>query len=328
MSGYQTDLFVDPVAEYCICSICLEVLKDPRQCPNSECEKSFCLGCINRYLEKISECPSCKSSLKVDMLKIDAGTKDIVEQLKLRCTTTSSIAEGGEGEETCGWIGAVVDLEAHVSTDCGIVVVACTHEGCGEEMQRKSLENHISICPHKVNLCRHCESGFKVAEMEEHENSCPEKPIPCPRECGTSVSPSAIENHLSECPLEEAKCPNQGCDEVMIRKQLKEHDAGCQHKLVACPLCGEAVKRSEADEHANSNCPERPTGCPNECGVTLPLSGIPGHTAECPLQEVTCPYATLGCSALCTRLLKRKDLEAHLSDPVTMASTIRSLVQR
>ena len=45
------------------CQICLGRVKDPSVCPNLH---AFCSTCINMWLEKSKQCPTCRTSIKLN----------------------------------------------------------------------------------------------------------------------------------------------------------------------------------------------------------------------------------------------------------------------
>ena len=72
------------IVQALVCSICTDVMKDPVETP---CEHSFCIDCINRWLEGGQKiCPVDRKILTVDALKpANRITKQLLENLTVRC---------------------------------------------------------------------------------------------------------------------------------------------------------------------------------------------------------------------------------------------------
>lgn len=45
---------------------------------------------------------------------------------------------------------------------------------------------------------------------------------------------------LSECPFEKIKCEHEGCDEVLERQKMYEHQQVCNFRLILCDYCKKA----------------------------------------------------------------------------------------
>jgi hypothetical protein len=54
----STEKMRSDLEEYFECSICYEVLIDPKSC--SLCESNFCAICIEKALKALPECPCCR----------------------------------------------------------------------------------------------------------------------------------------------------------------------------------------------------------------------------------------------------------------------------
>ena len=66
--GYDDSRFEKDVDEEFHCSVCYNVLKEPRMCRNNE--HIFCLDCISEHLKVNSEtCPECNEHLSLDTLR-------------------------------------------------------------------------------------------------------------------------------------------------------------------------------------------------------------------------------------------------------------------
>ena len=66
--GYDDSRFEKDVDDHFHCSICYNVLKDPRMCRNND--HAFCLDCITEHLKVNSQtCPVGNDHLSVDTLR-------------------------------------------------------------------------------------------------------------------------------------------------------------------------------------------------------------------------------------------------------------------
>ena len=84
------------------------------------------------------------------------------------------------------------------------------------------------------------------------------------------------------CKFYRVQCPNQGCNLVMSRMYLDQHDGQCIFKVVEC-----------------------------ECGLGLARHELQSHKAQsCVLREVECPFKKLGCP----KCVVARDLQNHLAE--------------
>ena len=108
-------------------------------------------------------------------------------------------------------MGTVSTLEEHTAT-CELTIIPCPNE-CGDECEiqsftRKDLDikQHLqNECPNRKCICKHC--GLEDYAEDHYDERCPEKVIPC---------------------------PNDGCDDEMKRKKLKDHNEECYYFLIPC----------------------------------------------------------------------------------------------
>jgi hypothetical protein len=119
------------------------------------------------------------------------------------------------------------------------------------------------------------------------------------------------ENHFRECGFAGVKCSFAGCGEVVIRRDLAEHEATCQHRAERCGMCEKLTKATELAQH-QLVCLKRQVDCDNHgCDARVAFDMLAHHKAnDCGHEEVGCSFADMGCTA---RIL-RKDIEAHERD--------------
>ncbi|KAJ8417006.1 hypothetical protein AAFF_G00282330 [Aldrovandia affinis] len=98
------------------------------------------------------------------------------------------------------------------------------------------------------------------------------------------------------------RCPNAGCDHKMELRHLEAHVAQCQFATVQCPLCQDAVWKSELEEHKTQRCPRRYVSC-TDCMQKFVFEDRKVHEQLCPLANVVCEY--------CSMELIRDQLASH-----------------
>ena len=144
--GYEDGRFEKDVDENFHCSICHNVLKEPRMCRNNE--HVFCRACISEHLNVNSQtCPECKEHLSVDTLRRPRVVNNYLSKLKINC----DYASRGCPEFTC-----IEDLENHVA-HCGFAPVLCSNGNCGMVVNRQDRNHHESeVCEYRNVKCQDC----------------------------------------------------------------------------------------------------------------------------------------------------------------------------
>ena len=144
--GYEISRFQKDVDENLNCSICYNVLKEPRTCRNND--HVFCLSCIGEHLRVNSQtCPECNEHLSVDTLRRPRVLNNILSKLKINC----DYASRGCSEFIC-----VEDLKTHVAT-CGFAPVLCSIEQCGMEINKQEKVHHeTEVCRYRKVKCYDC----------------------------------------------------------------------------------------------------------------------------------------------------------------------------
>ena len=143
--GYDDSRFQRDVDEHFHCSICYNVLKDPRMCRN---DHAFCLDCITEHLKVNSQtCPECNEHLTQDTLRRPRLLNNYLSKLKINCDHASR----GCPEFIC-----VENLESHVES-CGFSPVMCSNENCGMEINKQDKDNHENeVCEYRKVKCQDC----------------------------------------------------------------------------------------------------------------------------------------------------------------------------
>jgi hypothetical protein len=144
--GYEDNRFEKDVDQHFHCSICYNVLKEPRMCRNNE--HVFCLACISEHLKVNSQtCPECSEHVSVDTLRRPRVLSNYLSKLKINC----DYASRGCPEFTC-----VEDLKTHVAS-CGFAPVFCSNENCGMKINKQEKDHHETIvCEYRKEKCHDC----------------------------------------------------------------------------------------------------------------------------------------------------------------------------
>ncbi len=144
--GYDDCRFEKDVDENFHCSICYNVLKEPRTCRNND--HVFCLACITQHLTVNSQtCPECNEHLSVDTLRRPRVLNNYLSKLKINC----DYASRGCPEFTC-----VEDLKTHVA-NCSYAPVLCSNENCGMEINKQEKDHHETVvCEYRKVKCHDC----------------------------------------------------------------------------------------------------------------------------------------------------------------------------
>jgi hypothetical protein len=114
--------------------------------------------------------------------------------------------------------------------------------------------------------------------------------------------------HFHECGYAGVKCTHAGCDKVVARRDMAEHEATCLHRTERCGMCESLQKAADLAQH-QLVCLKRLVACDNHgCGARVAFDELAAHKAsDCGYEEVGCPFADMGCTA---RML-RKDIDSH-----------------
>ena len=157
--GYDDSRFERDVDKHFHCSICYNVLKDPRMCRNND--HAFCLDCITEHLKVNSQtCPECNDHLTVDTLRRARLLNNYLSKLKINCDN----ARRGCPEFIC-----VESLEDHVESCC-FSPVMCSNENCGMEINKQDKDHHENeVCEYRKVKCQDC---GKVQEVVGRLEGC------------------------------------------------------------------------------------------------------------------------------------------------------------
>ena len=145
--GYDDSRFEKDVDEEFHCSVCYNVLKEPRMCRNNE--HIFCLDCISQHLKVNSKtCPECNEHLSLDTLrKAPRVLRNCLCKLKINCDHAS---------RGCSQFTRLEELETHVF-NCGYAPVLCSNAECGMEINKQDKVHHeTEVCEYRRVKCQYC----------------------------------------------------------------------------------------------------------------------------------------------------------------------------
>ena len=113
----------------------------------------------------------------------------------------------------------------------------------------------------------------------------------------------------NECDYACTKC-KFGCDAVVMRKDLPDHEALCPFRILNCKWCQLKLFANCLLEH-ESICEEREVECTHArlgCTAVIPFDMRAQHVAnDCLYEVVDCPFSSVGCNGR----MMRKDIDSH-----------------
>eukprot|EP00051_Salpingoeca_urceolata_P013698 m.173202 g.173202 ORF g.173202 m.173202 type:complete len:456 (-) comp17867_c0_seq1:185-1552(-) len=137
--GFDEQRFTSAVPEHFKCPICLDVLRDPVQCPE---EHAFCQSCIHFHLAAQKMCPECKTELSVEtLMPWSRVLRNLLADLKLTCEHAA--------------------------------------DGCTAVVSLGDLVTHEKSCQYGTQPCRFCREGVPAMQLKAHEIRCPQRSIVC-----------------------------------------------------------------------------------------------------------------------------------------------------
>jgi len=81
-----------------------------------------------------------------------------------------------------------LDRERVHLASCLLKLVHCTNENCPVTMQRRHLEEHVTInCTWRILECDNCSEPHPVCNMQDHFGQCSKFPVTCSNSCGASI---------------------------------------------------------------------------------------------------------------------------------------------
>jgi len=151
------------------CAICHSLFTTPVR---TQCGHIFCAGCLHTWLPLKPECPECRDAVDPATLQPDRLADSLVSNLQGFCQLRNA---------GCEWVGKRGDFNWHLANECLCAPVFCPNEGCGCEMRRSELSEHLRQC------------DVQRQQMD------------CPWGCGARLSTDNIDRHKGECLMDPQK---------------------------------------------------------------------------------------------------------------------------
>ena len=159
---------------------------------------------------------------------LNKGLAREVKEFQVYCPNTS---------EGCDWVGEVGKVETHLSPGvsehsarlCQFEKIACSNDGCEEEVYRRDLDVHQTThCPYRITECRYCKSYRSTYNdiTTNHFFDCPAYPVDCPNGCGEpNLRRSKLQEHFDTCPCLVVNCDFKaiGCAIHRSRATMAAH---------------------------------------------------------------------------------------------------------
>ena len=144
--GYEDDRFENVVNPNFHCSICLNVLKEPKMCQRNQ--HVFCSSCIERHLQNSATCPECMEELTVDTLnQAPRVLVNCLSELNINCDYFT---------RGCRDFVQLGGLQSHV-VNCGFAPVKCSNDGCAVVVNKRDQIHHeTEVCELRKVKCHDC----------------------------------------------------------------------------------------------------------------------------------------------------------------------------
>lgn len=142
MSRFDVEKFESPPDPDLICCICQCVLEGPVESP---CRHVFCKVCIETWLHRNRNCPTCRHRLKKRHLK---PILPIVQNMLNRLLMYCDFRINGCDERL-----PLEVYDKHIK-ECDFKMVGCRYEKCFVSVLQKFLKKHEEEeCEHREKLC-------------------------------------------------------------------------------------------------------------------------------------------------------------------------------
>ena len=156
----EEDRFEFPVSENFKCSICFNVLNNPKGCRKNQ--HYFCFACIREHLKHSHTCPECMDELTPETL-VDPPRVllNCIQELRIKC---------GYSDRGCPEYVQLCRLQNHVD-ECGFAPVVCENEGCGAEVNKGEKVHHeTELCKFRKVECHGCrELKKEIRELRKSQ---------------------------------------------------------------------------------------------------------------------------------------------------------------
>jgi len=253
--GFETSLFVQPVDENLLCSICHSVLDNAVVA----CEGShvFCSSCLQNWQQQPSSnadrCPECREGMLKDPYLI-RPLNGVIMALKVRCPAKET-HEGPSGKRAhcgsdnaaataCTWKGTLESyLNVHSTKECLFMKTNCSK--CKIDVVVGLRKHHATYeCPNRMINCDLCNANLIFKKLDSHKRDfCPKFLVKC-NYCGDAVVRKDYGDHMmKDCKRYVIDCPfkDHGCEHRSPREEMEQHVENTT--LDHCQLLNTALSR-------------------------------------------------------------------------------------
>ena len=161
--------------------------------------------------EYSNHCPLCRKSKIVTISNIEADR--LIKTQHIYCLNKHN---------GCQWTGQLNNINEH------IVNGECRDKICGnckEIVHHTVIKDHPAACP---CYCQHCDiTAAREVISSQHKGNCKKLPIPCPNNCGETITADNLTEHRDTCPCETIECEYSdiGCKARFHRSKQNKHNA-------------------------------------------------------------------------------------------------------
>ncbi|XP_065844024.1 TNF receptor-associated factor 4-like [Oscarella lobularis] len=188
----------------------------------------------------------------------------------------------------------------------------CGHRFCSTCLEPLRKEKDSFACP----VCRaELQSAqlFPDNAIKRHVMSLEAKCNAHTSGCEWQGELQQLVDHTDHCQLVLLSC-SLGCGKKAMRRNMARHVEKCPRREDECQYCHGKFEHRHQKKH-NSDCPQFPMMCPQNCGEKLVRCQKDDHVAadgSCPNTYMKCPFEDAGCSFVA----KRKDMGQHTKENV------------
>eukprot|EP01103_Thecamoeba_quadrilineata_P005074 TRINITY_DN14926_c0_g1_i1.p1 TRINITY_DN14926_c0_g1~~TRINITY_DN14926_c0_g1_i1.p1 ORF type:complete len:427 (-),score=37.57 TRINITY_DN14926_c0_g1_i1:199-1416(-) len=211
------------LARELLCSICLQLLNNPRQCQNGHL---FCFSCITSSLQERPVCPQCRIPiLSSSSLSRNIFAENRMQNMQIHCKFAFKFNEDPLSRDPngCQEIILFKDLSSHCKL-CQYQPVVCPNDASCTPVRKNLLPQHLKNCPFRMTTCSYCHSELRFHKLEIHLPECPKFPLSCAH-CKIKLTRQEMQGHSPNCPEEVIECAYkaQGCHSMVLRKDIEKH---------------------------------------------------------------------------------------------------------
>ena len=202
--GYEDDRFENVVSPNFHCSICLNVLKEPKMCRRNQ--HVFCSSCIERHLQNSATCPECMEELTVDTLNQAPRVYwNCLSELNINCDYFT---------RGCHDFVQLGGLQSHVM-NCGFAPVKCSNDGCAVVVNKRDQIHHeTEVCELRKVKCHDC--GEIREEIDDLKVNLAEMKI---NQAEMKINQVEMKEQLTEMKINLAEMKEQLTE---MKEQMKE----------------------------------------------------------------------------------------------------------